>query len=63
MDEATPQDQILLGSYPQCGKDPDVLCHHCLLPGRPGWLQIESWAPNLRNLTDTEYLSTGQTAC
>jgi len=28
-----------------------ILCCHRLLSGCPGWLQIESWQNNLRNLT------------
>ena len=59
MDEATPQDQILLGNYSQCCKDPRVLRNHSSLSDRSGWLQIESWALNLRNITNPEYLSTG----
>ncbi|MGI6323033.1 MAG: transposase [Bacteroidales bacterium] len=51
--------QILLGNYSQCCKDPRVLRNHSSLSDRSGWLQIESWALNLRNITNPEYLSTG----
>lgn len=63
VDETTPEDQILLGDDPQCGQNTDLLCHHRLLHGRHNCQYPQSGAENLRNITDSKHIATGQDSC
>jgi len=63
MDEAAPEDQILLGNQYQRGQGTDLLCDHRILPCRDHREQIEVTTQDLRNITDIEHIPTRQNPC